>query len=102
MWGLRQREQVGTEAVGTGDALLDRAVGFAPDGEGVFEETMAGFGESTSRFRLSFLSATILTSLRRSSGLRLAVSVVRSIASTFATAPMLGSVGRFSDVSSEN
>ena len=46
--------------------------------------------------------SAIFTRRRRSSGLRLAVSVVRSMASRAATLPMLGGSGRLSDISSEN
>ena len=42
------------------------------------------------------------TSPRRSSGFKFAVRVVRSIASSAATLPMVGGSGRFSDISSEN
>ena len=54
------------------------------------------------RLRLSSLSTATFTKCRRSSGLRLAVSVVRSMASNVATLPMLGGSGRLSDNNSEN
>ena len=44
----------------------------------------------------------ILTRARRSKGLRAAVKVVRSIASSDATAAIAGGFGRFNDIMSEN
>ena len=54
------------------------------------------------RVRLSALSAVTVTKPRRLSGFRLAVKVVRSIASKADTLPMLAASGRFSDISNEN
>jgi hypothetical protein len=52
--------------------------------------------------RLSFSSTDTVTRPRRSSGFKLAVSVVRSMASNAATLPMPGGLGRLSDISREN
>ena len=54
------------------------------------------------RIRLSASSTATVTRPRRSSGFRLAVKVVRSIASKADTSPMLAGCGRLSDISSEN
>ena len=57
---------------------------------------------SSRRARWSSWGVVILIRLRRRSGLRAAVRVVRSIASNDATAPMVGASGRFKDIISEN
>ena len=57
---------------------------------------------SSRRARLSSWSGLILIRLRRCSGLRAAVNVVRSIASNDATDPIVGASGRFNDIISEN
>jgi len=54
------------------------------------------------RLRRSASSTDTDNSPRRSSGLRFALSVVRSIASTAETCPMLGASARLSDIKSEN
>lgn len=54
------------------------------------------------RLLLSTGSCDNLTSPRRSSGFRAAVTVVRSIARSDAIGPMAGGSGRFSDMRSEN
>ena len=54
------------------------------------------------RARWSPWSVVILIKLRRCSGFRAAVNVVRSIASNEATDPMVGALGRFKDINSEN
>ena len=54
------------------------------------------------RLRRSDGSVVILSSPRRRKGLRAAVSVVGSIASSAATAPMVGGAGRFRDIINEN
>jgi len=61
------------------------------------------FGVNSSRrTRWSRRSVVILIRRRRCSGFRTAVKVVRSIASSDATAPMVGASGRFKDIISEN
>ena len=50
----------------------------------------------------SFAPIVTFTKPRRASGLRLAVSVVRSMASNDATLPMLAGSGRLSDINREN
>src|SRR5258707_15372461 len=69
--------------IGTAAAKSDRPVGV----------------NAIRRLRLSVSSTATVTRLRRLSGLRLAVSVVRSMASKAATLPMLGGFGRLSDIS---
>ena len=60
-------------------------------------------GVSTSRrARWSRWSGVILIRRRRCSGFRAAVKVVRSIASSDATAPIVGASGRFKDIIREN
>lgn len=54
------------------------------------------------RLRRSDGSVVILSRPRRRKGLRAAVSVVGSIASSAATAPMVGGAGRFRDIINEN
>jgi hypothetical protein len=54
------------------------------------------------RLRRSLASAVTLTRPRRCNGFRAAVKVVRSIASSDATAPIPGGSGRFKDIISEN
>ena len=54
------------------------------------------------RARWSSWSVVILIRLRRRSGFKAAVKVVRSIASNVATDPMVGASGRFKDTISEN
>ena len=56
----------------------------------------------TTRNLASFSSARIETSPFRSSGLRLAVNVVRSITRSPASAPIDGDAGRFNCISNEN
>jgi hypothetical protein len=56
----------------------------------------------STRARWSSWSVVILIRLRRRSGFRAAVKVVRSIASNEATAPIVGGSGRFKDTISEN
>jgi len=61
------------------------------------------FGVNSSRrTRWSRRSVVILIRRRRCSGFRAALNVVRSIASSDATAPMVGASGRFKDIISEN
>ena len=61
------------------------------------------FGVSDIRRPRRSVGATeILTKARRSKGLRAAVKVVRSIASSVATAAIAGGSGRFNDIISEN
>jgi len=57
---------------------------------------------SSRRARWSLLPLVILIRLRRRSGFRAAVKVVRSIASNDATAPIVGGPGRFKDIIREN
>lgn len=57
---------------------------------------------SSRRARWSSPSVVILIRLRRRSGFRAAVKVVRSIASNDATTPIAGASGRFKDIISEN
>jgi hypothetical protein len=54
------------------------------------------------RTRRSAESAVMLSRARRRKGLRAAVNVVRSIASSDATAAIDGGSGRFKDIISEN
>ena len=57
---------------------------------------------ATRRLRMSAGSGEETISPRRARGLSAAVSVVRSMARRAATEPMLGGVGRFKDIMSEN
>ena len=57
---------------------------------------------SSRRARWSLRFVVILMRLRRHRGLSAAVKVVRSIASSEATAPIVGASGRFKDIISEN
>lgn len=57
---------------------------------------------ASKRARWSWWSGVILIRLRRRSGFRAAVKVVRSMASNDATALMVGGSGRFKDIISEN
>jgi len=57
---------------------------------------------SSRRARWSSWAVVILIRRRRCNGFRMAVKVVRSIASNDATAPIVGASGRFKDIISEN
>ena len=57
---------------------------------------------SSKRERWSSRFVVILISLRRRSGFRAAVKVVRSIARSEATEPIVGASGRFNDINNEN
>ena len=71
-------------------------------GTAATRRTRPGGVNVTRRVRLSASSIVTLTSPRRSRGFKLAVNVVRSIASRADTLPMVGGSSRLSDISSEN
>ena len=103
---LRECAQIVPEAVEVAIAEegLHLGVGVLPDGDGLVAEQsspLRGQRHQTAA-AVAAGSVVILTRARRSRGLRAAVKVVRSIASSDATAAMAGGFGRFRDIMSEN
>ena len=84
------------------DEPVERVVGRTPDLDTLGEHGATLPVRSTLRLLRSFASSFTSIMPRRSSGLSAAVSVVRSIASSAATDPIVGGSGRFSDIRSEN
>ena len=104
--GLRsgERAQIAAEPIGmrATEKMLQPRMRALPNRNRAGQQCPTADVSLSLRLRLSTRSAVTSTKPRRSKGFRAAVSVVRSIASSAATEPMLGGSGRFSDIISEN
>ncbi len=90
----RKRQQVFAETVRALEHRLERVLGSLPCGRNAPVRSFRPAAVSvTTRLRRSRLSTATLISRRRSNGLRLAVKVVRSIASNVAIAAIGGGTG---------
>ena len=98
----RQRAQGFAQIACAANQPFDLAMRVFPDRIALVSSARPASVKARRRLRRSSLSTETFRSRRRSRGLRLAVSVVRSMARRDATLPSVGGSGRLSDISREN